>query len=159
MPPSAPLDIGDKAPNFNASSDTGEVFSLTAMKGKPFVLYFYPKDDTSGCTAQACSFTENIKAFDKLGITVLGVSKDSLDKHAKFRAKYDLKFPLLSDVDGSMCEAYGTWIEKSMYGRKYMGIDRATFLIGANGNIKSVWRKVKVPGHIDAVLEAIKENL
>ena len=152
-----PLNIGDKAPNFKAESDTGETFSLSSLKGKPFVLYFYPKDDTSGCTAEACSFTENIKAFDKLGVTVLGVSKDSLEKHAKFRKKYDLKFPLLSDADGTLCEAYETWIEKSMYGRKYMGIDRATFLIDANGKIQSLWRKVKVPGHIEAVLEAVKE--
>lgn len=152
-----PLEIGDKAPAFTAESDTGETFSLSSMKGKPFVLYFYPKDDTSGCTAQACSFTENIKSFDKLGITVLGVSKDSLEKHAKFRAKYSLNFPLLSDADGKLCEAYGTWIEKSMYGKKYMGIDRSTFLIGADGKIQSIWRKVKVPGHIEAVLEAVKE--
>lgn len=152
-----PLNIGDKAPNFKAESDTGETFSLSSLKGKPFVLYFYPKDDTSGCTAEACSFTENIKAFDKLGVTVLGVSKDSLEKHAKFRKKYDLKFPLLSDADGAVCEAYETWIEKSMYGRKYMGIDRATFLIDADGKIQSLWRKVKVPGHIEAVLEAVKE--
>lgn len=151
-----PLEIGDKAPAFKAESDTGETFSLSAMKGKPFVLYFYPKDDTSGCTAEACAFTENIKAFDKLGVTVLGVSKDSLDKHAKFRAKYDLKFPLLSDADGTICEAYGTWIEKSMYGRKYMGIDRSTFLIGSDGKIKALWRKVKVPGHIEEVLKALK---
>lgn len=153
------LNIGDKAPNFKADSDTGETFSLTSMKGKPFVLYFYPKDDTSGCTAQACSFTENIKAFDKLGITVLGVSKDSLEKHAKFRAKYDLKFPLLSDADGTLCEAYDTWVEKSMYGRKYMGIDRSTFLIGTDGKIKALWRKVKVPGHIEEVLKAVKETI
>ena len=152
-----PLEIGDKAPAFKAESDTGETFSLSSMKGKSFVLYFYPKDDTSGCTAQACAFTENIKAFDKLGIDVLGVSKDSLAKHAKFREKYGLKFPLLSDEDGKLCEAYGTWIEKSMYGRKYMGIDRSTFLIGADGKIKFIWRKVKVPGHIEDVLKTIKE--
>lgn len=152
-----PLEIGDKAPVFKAPSDTGETFSLSGMKGKSFILYFYPKDDTSGCTAQACSFTENIKAFDKLGIDVLGVSKDSLAKHAKFREKYGLNFPLLSDEDGKLCEAYGTWIEKSMYGRKYMGIDRSTFLIGADGKIKSIWRKVKVPGHIEDVLKTIKE--
>lgn len=158
MPPKNSLEVGDNAPNFKAESDTGETYSLSSMKGKPFVLYFYPKDDTSGCTAQACSFTENIKAFDKSGVTVLGVSKDSLEKHAKFREKYGLKFPLLSDTDGKLCEAYDTWVEKSMYGRKYMGIDRSTFLIGADGKIKSIWRKVKVPGHIDAVLEAVKET-
>lgn len=153
-----PLEVGDKAPNFSAESDTGETFSLSSMKGKPFVLYFYPKDDTPGCTTQACTFTENIKAFDKLGVAVLGVSKDSLVSHKKFRDKYGLTFPLLSDADGKLCEAYDTWVEKSMYGKKYMGIDRSTFLIGADGKIKSIWRKVKVPGHIEEVLEAVKET-
>ena len=109
-----PLEVGDKAPNFSAESDTGETFSLSSMKGKPFVLYFYPKDDTPGCTTQACTFTENIKAFDKLGVDVLGVSKDSLASHKKFREKYGLTFPLLSDADGKLCEAYDTWVEKSM---------------------------------------------
>lgn len=147
------LNIGDKAPSFTADSDTGETFSLKDFNGKKFVLYFYPKDDTSGCTKEACSFTENIKAFDKLGVTVLGVSKDNLESHAKFRKKYDLKFPLLSDEDGKICEAYGTWVEKSMYGRKYMGIDRATFIINEDGKIAHIWRKVRVPGHIEEVLE------
>ncbi len=158
MPPKEKLEIGDKAPNFSAESDTGEIISLSSLKGKPFILYFYPKDDTTGCTKQACAFTENIKNFEKLGVAVVGVSKDSLDKHAKFRAKYDLKFPLLSDADGKICEAYGTWIEKSMYGRKYMGIDRSTFLIAADGKIKSIWRKVKVAGHIEDVLKMIRSS-
>lgn len=149
------LEIGQKAPAFSAPSDTGETYSLKDMKGKTFVLYFYPKDDTSGCTKQACSFTENIKAFEKLGVDVLGVSKDSLASHKKFREKYGLTFPLLSDEDGKLCEAYGTWVEKSMYGRKYMGIDRSTFIIGADGKIKSIWRKVKVPGHVEEVLRMI----
>lgn len=150
-----PLNIGDKAPSFSASSDTGETYSLKDLKGKKFVLYFYPKDDTSGCTAEACSFTENIKAFNKAGVTVLGVSKDSLESHKKFRDKYGLKFPLLSDIDGKICEAYGTWIEKSMYGKKYMGIDRSTFIIGGDGKIVFLWRKVKVTGHVEEVLEAL----
>jgi len=151
-----PLNIGDKAPSFSAPSDTGETYSLKDLKGKKFVLYFYPKDDTSGCTAEACSFTENIKAFNKAGVTVLGVSKDSLESHKKFRDKYGLKFPLLSDTDGKICEAYGTWIEKSMYGKKYMGIDRSTFIIGEDGKISAFWRKVKVAGHVEEVLEALK---
>lgn len=152
-PLASPLAIGDKAPDFSAPSDTGETYSLESLKGKPFILYFYPKDDTSGCTAEACSFTENIAAFNQAGITVLGVSKDSLESHAKFRAKYGLKFPLLSDTDGKICESYGTWVEKSMYGRKYMGIDRATFIIDENGSIKALWRKVKVAGHVEEVLQ------
>jgi len=150
------LNIGDKAPNFKAETDDGKVLSLSDLKGKTFVLYFYPKDDTSGCTKEACTFTENISAFNKLDVTVIGVSKDSVASHQKFKTKYGLKFPLLSDADGKICEAYGTWIEKSMYGRKYMGIDRATFIIGADGKIKSIWRKVKVAGHIEDVLEDLK---
>ncbi len=150
-----PLNIGDKAPLFSAPSDTGETYSLKDLKGKKFILYFYPKDDTSGCTAEACHFTENIKAFNKAGVIVLGVSKDSLESHKKFREKYGLKFPLLSDTDGKICEAYGTWIEKSMYGKKYMGIDRSTFMIGEDGKIISIWRKVKVPGHVEEVLGSL----
>jgi peroxiredoxin Q/BCP len=150
------LTLGDKAPSFSAPADTGEVITLSSLKGKSFVLYFYPKDDTSGCTKEACGFTENIAAFNKLGVPVLGVSKDSLESHKKFKDKYGLKFPLLSDTDGKICEAYGTWIEKSMYGRKYMGIDRATFIINADGAIKSIWRKVKVPGHVEEILAALK---
>jgi peroxiredoxin Q/BCP len=151
-----PLNIGDKAPAFTAPSDTDETYSLKDLKGKKFILYFYPKDDTSGCTAEACSFTENIKAFNKAGVTVLGVSKDSLESHKKFREKYGLKFPLLSDIDGKICEAYGTWIEKSMYGRKYMGIDRSTFIISEDCRISALWRKVKVSGHVEEVLESLK---
>ncbi len=150
------LNIGDKAPNFKAETDDGKILSLSDLKDKTFVLYFYPKDDTSGCTKEACTFTENISAFNKLDVTVIGVSKDSVASHQKFKTKYGLKFPLLSDADGKICEAYGTWIEKSMYGRKYMGIDRATFIIGADGKIKSIWRKVKVAGHIEEVLAALK---
>ncbi len=152
MTPITPLAIGDKAPDFKAETDSGEILSLSDLKGKTFVLYFYPKDDTSGCTKQACTFTENISAFNKLDVTVIGVSKDSALSHQKFKTKYGLKFPLLSDMDGKICEAYGTWIEKSMYGRKYMGIDRATFIIDADGTIKSIWRKVKVAGHIEDVI-------
>jgi len=150
------LEIGNKAPAFKAESDAGDVLSLSSFKGRDFVLYFYPKDDTSGCTMEACSFTENIKAFEKLGVDIVGISKDSILSHQKFKKKYNLIFPLLSDTDGKICEAYETWIEKSMYGKKYMGIDRSTFLIGANGKIKAIWRKVKVAGHVEEVLAAIK---
>jgi peroxiredoxin Q/BCP len=149
------LEIGDKAPAFKAESDSGEKISLASFKGKPVVLYFYPKDDTPGCTTEACDFTSQLPAFEKLGVTVLGVSKDSIESHQKFKNKYKIKFALLSDEDGKICEAYGTWVEKSMYGKKYMGIDRSTFLISADGKIKSIWRKVKVPGHVEAVLEAL----
>jgi peroxiredoxin Q/BCP len=150
------LQIGDKAPAFSAPDDSGAKLSLKDFKGEKFVLYFYPKDDTPGCTKEACTFTENISAFNKLGVKVVGVSKDSVAKHVKFKEKYGLKFPLLSDEDGTICEAYGTWIEKSMYGRKYMGIDRATFLIDENGKISAIWRKVKVPGHIEEILKTLK---
>lgn len=156
MPPAKTLEIGDKAPSFTAKSDAGTQFSSADMKGKAFVLYFYPKDDTPGCTKEACTFSENISAFNKLDVPVIGVSKDSVESHKKFKEKYGLKFPLLSDADGKICDAFGTWVEKSMYGRKYMGIDRATFIIGPDGKIKSVWRKVKVPGHIEDVLKALK---
>jgi peroxiredoxin Q/BCP len=149
------LEIGDKAPAFKAECDSGEKISLASFKGKPVVLYFYPKDDTPGCTTEACDFTSQLPAFEKLGVTVLGVSKDSVESHQKFKKKYKIKFDLLSDEDGKICEAYDTWVEKSMYGKKYMGIDRSTFLIGADGKIKSIWRKVKVPGHVEAVLEAL----
>lgn len=152
-----PLEIGDKAPSFKAPSDSGEIFSSSTLKGKTFILYFYPKDDTPGCTKEACDFTENLSKFNKLDVPVIGVSKDSIDSHIKFKEKFGLKFPLISDTDGKICEAFGVWIEKSMYGRKYMGIDRATFIIGADGKIKSVWRKVKVPGHIEDVLSALKD--
>lgn len=150
-----PLNIGDTAPDFSAPTDTGEVLSLKDLRGKPCVLYFYPKDDTSGCTKEACAFTENIAAFNTLGVTVIGVSKDSVASHQKFKAKYGLAFPLVSDETGAICAAYETWVEKSMYGRKYMGIDRSTFLIAADGTIQAIWRKVKVPGHVEAILKAL----
>ncbi|MDD3021687.1 MAG: thioredoxin-dependent thiol peroxidase [Alphaproteobacteria bacterium] len=149
------IEIGNKAPDFSALADDGTILSLKDFKGKSFVLYFYPKDDTSGCTKEACSFTDHISAFNKLDVPVIGVSKDSIEKHKKFKEKYGLKFPLLSDEDGKLCEAYGTWIEKSMYGRKYMGIDRATFIIDGSGKISAIWRKVKVPGHVEEILKAL----
>ena len=130
-----------------------EVFSSEA-KGSPVVLYFYPKDDTPGCTKEACGFRDAFPDFSALNATIVGVSKDTVTKHDKFKAKYELPFHLASDEDGSLCEAYGTWVEKSMYGKKYMGIERATFLIDASGVIQGIWRKVKVNGHVEEVLEA-----
>lgn len=150
------LQVGDKAPDFKLPIGENETFKLSDFKGQPVIVYFYPKDDTSGCTKEACSFTENIAAFNRIKAKIIGISKDSLKSHEKFIEKYGLKFPLGSDEDGKVCEKYGTWIEKSMYGRKYMGIDRATFLIDENGRIAEIWRKVKVPGHTEAVLESLK---
>jgi peroxiredoxin Q/BCP len=150
------VDIGDKAPSFTLPSDGGGEVSLKDFKGNPVVLYFYPKDDTSGCTAEACAFRDQLPDFSRLKATVIGVSRDSAASHDKFKTKYRLPFPLASDEDGKVCEAYGVWTEKSMYGRKYMGIERSTFLIDGNGVFRGVWRKVKVPGHVEAVLEAAK---
>ncbi len=148
------LKVGDKAPDFTLESDGGGKVSLKDLKGKSVILYFYPKDDTSGCTAEACAFRDADPDFSKAKAVVLGVSKDSVASHKKFKTKYDLNFPLLSDPDGKTVEAYGSWVEKSMYGRKYMGIDRSTFLIDGKGIIRGLWRKVKVPGHADEVLKA-----
>jgi peroxiredoxin Q/BCP len=135
-------------------TDTADDISLTSLKGKAFVLYFYPKDDTPGCTKEAIGFSERIKDFDNVGVTVIGVSKDTVAKHAKFRGKHDLSVILASDEEGATCEAYGVWVEKNMYGRKYMGIERATFLIDASGTVRNIWRKVKVKDHVDAVFDA-----
>ena len=148
---------GKKAPDFTAPTDGGGKLKLSDLQGKTVILYFYPKDDTSGCTKEACGFRDSLPDFSKSKATVVGVSKDSVERHDKFKAKHDLPFTLVSDTDGKICEKYGTWIEKSLYGRKYMGIDRATFLIDKSGVVRKVWRKVKVPGHVEAVLEAAKE--
>lgn len=145
---------GDAAPDFTLSATGGRSVSLAGFRGKPFVLYFYPKADTSGCTKEACGFQEALPQFGKAGIEVIGVSKDKMPALEKFAAKYGLKFPLASDEAGSVVEAYGAWVEKSMYGRKYMGIDRATFLVDKNGKIARVWHGVKVPGHVKAVADA-----
>jgi peroxiredoxin Q/BCP len=149
------LQAGDKAPAFDLPTDTGRV-SLTSLKGKKIVLYFYPKDDTSGCTSEALQFSSEVEEFQKLGAVIVGVSKDSAASHAKFRLKHDLTVELAADTTGEIVETYGAWVEKSMYGRKYMGIDRSTFLIDADGVVREVWRKVKVPGHIKAVLTAAR---
>ena len=150
------LAAGDKAPSFKIASDGGETLSSAGLKGAPYVVYFYPKDDTSGCTRQAIGFSESLKKFDRLGVRVIGISKDSLESHAKFRKKHGLKIALGSDPDIKMAKDWGVWGEKTLYGRKYMGMERATFLVDAKGVIAQAWRKVKVPGHVEAVLEAVK---
>ncbi len=147
---------GQPAPDFNLPRDGGGAVSLADFAGKPVVLYFYPKDDTPGCTKEAQSFTAHVADFAEAGAVVLGVSKDSVRKHDKFRDKYDLGIALLSDEEGDVCERYGVWVEKSMYGKTYMGIERATFLIDGAGRIARVWPKVKVDGHAAEVLEAVK---
>ncbi|HEY2660959.1 MAG TPA: thioredoxin-dependent thiol peroxidase [Caulobacteraceae bacterium] len=152
------LKVGDAAPEFDLPTDGGGSVSLSALKGQSVVLYFYPKDDTPGCTNEAKGFTEAAAAFKATGAVVVGVSKDSVARHTKFKAKYDLDLTLGADVEGKVIEAYGVWVQKSLYGRNYMGIERATFLIGPDGRIKQVWRKVKVPGHVASVLKAAKEG-
>lgn len=150
------VDAGDKAPDFTLPTDGGGALSLSSLKGRKVVLYFYPKDDTSGCTKEALGFRDALADFEKAGVAVIGVSKDSAAKHDKFKVKYELNFPLVADEECTACEAYGVWVEKSMYGRKYMGIERSTFLIGADGKIAKAWHKVKVTGHVEEVLEAAK---
>ncbi len=152
------LKEGSTAPAINLPTDGNGVFKLSDYKGQKVLVYFYPKDDTPGCTTESCSFSENIKSFEKLGVAVVGISKCSVKKHDKFKAKYDLKFPLASDEEGDVCERYGVWIEKSMYGKKYMGIDRSTFLIDEDGKILKIWSKVKVDGHTDEVMAVLKAS-
>ena len=144
---------GDKAPTFTLEADGESIINLKDFRGKTVVLYFYPKDSTPGCTIEACDFRDHIQAFTKKNITIIGVSKDSIKRHDNFKAKYELPFTLVSDNDNKVCETYGTWVEKSMYGKKYMGIERSTFLIGPDGVILKVWRKVKVSGHVENVLK------
>lgn len=150
------IEDGDKAPDFELPTDGGETLKLSRLKGKAAVLYFYPKDDTSGCTAEAKDFTRLAPEFRKAGVEVIGVSPDSVESHAKFRKKYDLAVRLAADADKSVANAYGVWVEKSMYGRKYMGVERSTFLIDGKGRIAKSWRKIKVPGHAEEVLAAAK---
>ncbi len=150
------LQIGQAAPNVTLPRDGGTTLTLSDLQPKAVVLYFYPKDDTPGCTKESIAFTGLVEEFDAAGAVVIGISKDSVKKHDKFIAKYDLGIALLSDEDGAICEQFGTWVEKSMYGKTYMGIERATFLIDGSGNLREIWRKVKVPGHAEAVLEAVK---
>ena len=148
--------IGSPAPDFTLPTDGGGSVTLSALRGRPVVIYFYPKDDTSGCTKEACGFRDQLPDFSGVDATIIGISKDSVASHDKFKAKYGLNFPLASDVEGKVCEAYGAWVEKSMYGRRYMGIDRSTFLIDRNGVIRAAWHKVKVPGHVEEVLKALR---
>ncbi|MCC5986891.1 MAG: peroxiredoxin [Pararhodobacter sp.] len=150
------MEPGQVAPDFTAPRDGGATLTLSALRPKKVVLYFYPKDDTSGCTKEALGFTEMEAEFAAAGAVVVGVSKDSVAKHEKFIAKHGLSVALVSDEGGDICERYGTWVEKSMYGKKYMGIERATFLIDSEGHIARIWRKVKVAGHVEEVLEAVR---
>lgn len=149
------VEVGKKAPDFKLKTDGNGEVSLKALKGKTVVLYFYPKDDTSGCTKEAIAFTELGPKFAKAGAVVVGVSPDSVAKHDKFKQKYELGVTLGADEDKKVCEKYGVWVEKSMYGRKYMGVERSTFLIDGAGKVAEVWRKVKVAGHAEKVLEAV----
>ena len=152
------LEIGAKAPAFSMKTDGNGKVSLSELKGKNVVLYFYPKDDTSGCTAEACGFRDQLPKFKKLDAVVIGVSRDSVESHDKFKKKYDINFTLGSDETGKVTEDYGVWVEKSMYGRTYMGVERATFLIDEKGKLLQVWRKVRVKGHVEDVLAAAKAD-
>jgi len=150
------IETGQSAPDFTLPRDGGETLTLSAQKPQNVVLYFYPKDDTSGCTKEAIGFTEHLDAFKDANTVVIGVSKDSVKKHDKFRDKHGLKVALVSDEEGTVCEDWGVWVEKKMYGKTYMGIERATFLIDGTGTVRTIWRKVKVPSHVEEVLEAVK---
>ena len=152
------LTVGDKAPEFSLPRDGGETVALSDYQGKQVVLFFYPRDDTSGCTKEAIGFSEHLDAFKAADAVVLGLSKDSITAHNKFRDKHGLRVALLSDETTDICEQYGTWVEKKMYGKTFMGIERSTFLIGADGHVVQIWRKVKVPGHVDEVLAAVTEK-
>lgn len=155
-PKAKELQVGDKAPAFKLATDGGGKIALGDLKGEIVVLYFYPKDDTSGCTKEALAFSKEARRFRNAGATIIGVSKDSPASHDKFKKKYGLKVALASDEEVKTASAYGVWVEKSMYGRHYMGMERATFLIDGKGVIRQIWRKVKVPGHSDEVLAAVK---
>ncbi len=146
---------GDRAPDIEVGTSDSRTVNLS-QPGKPLVLYFYPKDDTSGCTREAQDFTALSSEFDRAGAMIVGVSRDPMKKHEKFIGKYELKVPLASDEDGQISDAFGTWVQKSMYGRKYMGMERSTFLIAADGKVVKEWRKVKVPGHAQEVLDAVR---
>ena len=151
------LSPGDRAPSFKLATDGGVEISTAKLKGKPYVVYFYPKDDTSGCTKEEISFSEEKKEFDAIDVQIVGISKDGTESHKKFRKKHKLDIILASDPELEAANAFGVWVEKSMYGRKYMGIERATFLADGKGKIREIWRKVKVPGHVAAVLEAARK--
>lgn len=146
---------GDKAPAFTLPDESGKAVSSASLSGKPYVLYFYPKDDTPGCTTEACDFRDNLKAFNDAKVRVLGVSPDNSSRHTKFKEKYGLTFTLLADEEKALIGAYGVWVEKQNYGRSYMGVERSTFLIDKSGTVKKVWRKVRVPGHVKDVLSSV----
>lgn len=150
------LTIGDSAPDFELEGDGGSKISLSALRGSPVVVYFYPKDDTPGCTKEAIAFSALEPEFAKLGAKIIGISPDTAAKHDKFKAKHDLTVRLAADPDKIACEAFGVWVEKSMYGKKYMGVERSTFLVNADGKLAQIWRKVKVAGHAEAVLDAVQ---
>ena len=150
------LKIGDKAPDFTLPTDGNGTIALKALRGKKVVIYFYPKDDTTGCTKEACGFRDAMPDFSKIAATIIGISRDSVRAHDKFKQKYALPFILASDESGEVCEKYGVWVEKSMYGRKYMGIERTTVLIDEKGVIRGLWPKVKIDGHVGEVLAAAK---
>ncbi len=150
------VNTGDRAPDFDLPTDGNGSLSMKDLKGRKVALYFYPKDDTSGCTREAEAFRDAKRKFDRAKTTIIGVSRDNVARHDKFKAKYSLPFALVSDAETALCKAYGVWVEKSMYGRKYMGIERATFLIDEKGVIREIWRKVKVAVHAEAVLDAAK---
>ncbi len=151
------IEPGSKAPDFSLSADDGQKVKLSALKGTPVVLYFYPKDDTPGCTREACAFRDRKKELVKLGAKVLGVSPDDVASHVKFRDKFELNFPLLADADHKVADKYGAWREKNMYGKKSLGIQRSTYLIDADGRVAKVWKKVNVDGHDEEVIAALKE--
>ena len=150
------IDAGSPAPDFTLATDGGGSLTLSSLRGKKVILYFYPKDDTPGCTREACAFQEALPDFSGADAVIVGLSRDGAGQHDKFKQKYNLAFTLASDVDGKVCEVYGVWVEKSNYGKKYMGIERTTFLIDRQGVVRQVWRKVKVEGHAAKVLEAAK---
>lgn len=150
------LTIGQAAPNFTLPTDNNGTLTLSDLQGAPVILYFYPKDNTPGCTTESCDFRDALQQFTTLGSHIIGLSKCSVKKHDAFKAKYDLNFPLASDENSDVCERYGTWVEKSMYGKTYMGIERTTFLIDAQGRIVHIWNKVKVKDHVKAVKEIVK---
>jgi len=150
------VELGNKAPDFTLPTDGNGSVTLSKLKGKKVVLYFYPKDDTSGCTAEACGFRDSFPDYGGTGAVVIGISKDSVTSHDKFKKKHELPFILASDAGSDVCEKYGVWVEKSMYGRKYMGIERGTFLLDAEGVVRGAWRKVRVPGHVAEVLKAAR---
>lgn len=149
------LKVGDPAPDFTKPIDGGGSITLSRLMGKNVIIYFYPKDDTPGCTKEACGFRDALPDFGRASAVVIGISRDSVASHDRFKAKHSLPFALVSDGDGAVCRAYGAWVQKSMYGRTYMGVDRSTFLVDKQGKIRGIWRKVKVPGHVEEVLAAV----